>query len=136
MGRPVTNTAFNVFPYQNTLFNVMITDDLGKFDYIASFMDEKHAKMFAEQVEKEINDPTVVVRVFKGDTEDQVAEFLPGVIVDHDLCIGCGVCASILDKFILNDDNKAEFTGQVTAKDEESIDKSIESCPVNAISRS
>lgn len=55
--------------------------------------------------------------------------------VDHDLCIGCGLCESICPQvFEMGDDGLAHVIGQVTADLEESAEEARESCPVEAIS--
>lgn len=55
------------------------------------------------------------------------------VVIDADLCIGCGACTGVAaDSFILNDEGKAEFTG--TISDEASVQVAIDGCPVQAIS--
>ena len=52
--------------------------------------------------------------------------------VSEELCIGCGVCASICpDVFEMNDDNKAVVISQ---DDADCVNEAAESCPVNAIS--
>lgn len=53
--------------------------------------------------------------------------------VDKDLCIGCGLCATIAEKtFRLNGEGKAEVIEK--AKDEEKkVLEAIDSCPVQAI---
>ena len=55
------------------------------------------------------------------------------VVIDADLCIGCGACTGVAaDSFILNDEGKAEFTG--TISDGASVQAAIDGCPVQAIS--
>jgi len=55
------------------------------------------------------------------------------IIIDKNLCIGCGVCSTIAPKtFKLGPDGKAEVI-EPTVDDEETIKKVIDSCPVGAI---
>lgn len=53
--------------------------------------------------------------------------------VDQQICIGCGLCASIVpDVFQLNDEGVSEVHNQGGAP-EEKIQQAIDSCPVNCI---
>ncbi|QWV92397.1 ferredoxin [Geomonas oryzisoli] len=55
------------------------------------------------------------------------------VYVDQQICIGCGLCVSILpDLFRLNGDGVSEVYVQ-RGGDREKIQKAIDSCPVNCI---
>lgn len=55
--------------------------------------------------------------------------------VDHDLCIGCGMCESLCPQvFEMGDDGLAHVIGEVTADLEDSAEEARESCPVEAIS--
>ena len=62
------------------------------------------------------------------------------IIIDKDLCIGCGTCAAIASKsFKMGEDGKAELidlpvgkTGPV-GDDQKTIQEAIDSCPVTAI---
>lgn len=55
------------------------------------------------------------------------------VRVDEEKCIGCGLCTSLAEAvFSFNDDGKA-VAGEVTPDDEEAVNSSIASCPVEAI---
>jgi ferredoxin len=55
------------------------------------------------------------------------------VYVDQDVCIGCGLCASIAPEvFRLNDDGVSEVFSQA-GSNEEKIQEAIDSCPVNCI---
>lgn len=54
------------------------------------------------------------------------------VIKINDACIGCGTCASICSEVFEMDGSKARVKAQ---KDIPCVDESIESCPVNAISK-
>ena len=52
--------------------------------------------------------------------------------VDQNLCIGCGACVSICPKvFKINENNKSSVINQ---DDIECGQKTVESCPVQAIS--
>lgn len=55
--------------------------------------------------------------------------------VDHDLCIGSGMCESLCPQvFEMGDDGLAHVIGEVTADLEDSAEEARESCPVEAIS--
>lgn len=55
------------------------------------------------------------------------------IIIDKNLCIGCGICVTIAPKtFKLGADGKAEVIEPVGDK-EETIKEAIDSCPVSAI---
>ena len=54
--------------------------------------------------------------------------------VDQNMCIGCGMCASIApDVFIMNDDGKAAAVADTTDENRGSVSEAIEGCPVSAI---
>ena len=57
------------------------------------------------------------------------------VIVDKDLCIGCGACQAICpDVFEINDDGLSEaIESEVADKNKEEVVEAIESCPTEAI---
>lgn len=58
------------------------------------------------------------------------------VYVDHDLCIGCSLCAGIEPNvFQMNDDNLAEVIAETTPQTENTVAEAIDSCPVSAISQ-
>jgi ferredoxin len=53
--------------------------------------------------------------------------------INKNLCIGCGLCASIYPAvFRLGDDFKSEVIGE--CEDEQKCQEAIDSCPVDAIS--
>ncbi|HKM17939.1 MAG: ferredoxin [Firmicutes bacterium] len=55
--------------------------------------------------------------------------------VDHDLCIGCGLCAEICpDVFYMNDDNLAEVVDGADCDAAGCCQEAADSCPVDAIS--
>ncbi|GFO61945.1 hypothetical protein GMST_42700 [Geomonas silvestris] len=55
------------------------------------------------------------------------------VYVDQDVCIGCGLCESLVPAvFRLNDAGVSEAYDQEGA-DEKSVQEAIDSCPVNCI---
>lgn len=55
------------------------------------------------------------------------------VYVDQDVCIGCGLCESLVPAvFRLNDAGVSEAYDQEGA-DEASVQEAIDSCPVNCI---
>ncbi len=60
---------------------------------------------------------------------------MPKVVVDKDLCIGCGLCADACPKvFELQDDGKAGVISQEAAKAELDCAKdAAASCPTEAI---
>ncbi len=56
------------------------------------------------------------------------------VIVDRDLCIGCGLCASICPEvFEMDDEGKAIVSAQ-PAERTDTLKEAIDSCPTTAIS--
>lgn len=56
---------------------------------------------------------------------------MPKPTVDHDLCIGCGLCVgSHGDIFAFADDGKADAIAEGEPED---IEDAIASCPVQAI---
>ena len=55
------------------------------------------------------------------------------VYVDQEICIGCGLCVSIVPEvFRLNDAGVSEVKNQAGAG-EAKIQEAIDSCPVNCI---
>jgi ferredoxin len=55
------------------------------------------------------------------------------VFVDQDICIGCGLCVSIVPEvFLLNDDGVSEVHDQAGVT-EAKVQEAIDSCPVNCI---
>jgi len=55
------------------------------------------------------------------------------VYVDQDVCIGCGLCASVVPEvFRLNDDGVSEVF-DLEGAGEANIQEAIDSCPVNCI---
>lgn len=55
------------------------------------------------------------------------------LVVDKDLCIGCGTCAALAPAvFKMTDDGKAEVIDQ-EADTEDNIQNTADSCPVAAI---
>lgn len=55
--------------------------------------------------------------------------------VDKELCIGCGLCASLAsDIFEIEDDGLAGAVGEVTSSNEAAAKEAESSCPVAAIS--
>ena len=55
------------------------------------------------------------------------------VYVDQEICIGCGLCVSIVPEvFQLNDAGVSEVRQQAGAS-EAKIQEAIDSCPVNCI---
>ncbi len=55
------------------------------------------------------------------------------VKVNKDVCIGCGLCASISSLFQIGDDGLAEVVGVVNADNEGEAQEAKDSCPVQAI---
>lgn len=54
--------------------------------------------------------------------------------VDHDLCIGCGLCEGICPKvFKMNEDNLAEVIGEVNQETVKDAKEAEAQCPVEAI---
>jgi len=55
------------------------------------------------------------------------------IIIDKNLCLGCGTCVAIASKtFRLGNDGKEEVIEPAGDK-EETIKEAIDSCPVSAI---
>lgn len=56
------------------------------------------------------------------------------VLVDQDMCIGCGVCVNNLPEvFRFNDENKAECHNPIGASEDEIQEQAIDVCPVACI---
>ncbi len=56
------------------------------------------------------------------------------VYIDEDLCIGCGLCASIEPSvYEMGGDNLSHIVGDVTDDNEDAVREAVESCPVDAI---
>ena len=56
------------------------------------------------------------------------------IVVDQDLCIGCGSCESIApDHFKLGDDTKSRVIKQYSEEDKDIIESAKDNCPVGAI---
>lgn len=54
--------------------------------------------------------------------------------VNQDICIGCGLCASMADDvFRMNDESKAESYQPATPHNQDIVQDAINSCPVSAI---
>lgn len=57
------------------------------------------------------------------------------VAINEEECVGCGTCVAIAeDVFRMNDDEKAQVYGQVTAANKDNVQEAIDTCPVSAIS--
>ncbi len=55
--------------------------------------------------------------------------------VDHDICIGCGICETICPEvFKMNDSKATVIQKPVAPENEASADEAAKSCPVTAIS--
>lgn len=56
------------------------------------------------------------------------------VYVDHDLCIGCGLCIDAApENFTMNDDYKSEVIESLTEANKDTIQEAIRLCPTSAI---
>ena len=55
------------------------------------------------------------------------------IIVDEDMCIGCGSCESIAPEYFLVD-GKSKVKKEYQESDKDLINEAINACPVNAIS--
>lgn len=56
------------------------------------------------------------------------------IVVDADLCIGCGSCESIApDYFEIKKDGKSHPKKAYDEKDKEVIEEAVDSCPAGAI---
>ena len=57
------------------------------------------------------------------------------VIIDKEMCIGCGLCASICPEvFEMGDDGKAKVIEKSTKSTLNAVQEAVDSCPVSAIS--
>lgn len=57
------------------------------------------------------------------------------IVVDQELCIGCGGCVGVApDYFKLNDEGKSEVIKDYDEADAKLIEEAVDSCPVQAIS--
>jgi len=55
--------------------------------------------------------------------------------VNPDLCIGCGLCVSLVPEvFRLNAEGVSEAYAETPEDKWEDVDEAVDSCPVNAIS--
>ncbi len=54
--------------------------------------------------------------------------------INEDTCIGCGLCASMCEEVFEMDDNTMKAKVKVQ-KDDPCVQESIDSCPVDAISK-
>jgi ferredoxin len=58
------------------------------------------------------------------------------VKIDDELCIGCGVCCSMMeDVFELDDDEGVAIVKDNISPDGEDLIETIDACPVGAISK-
>ncbi len=56
------------------------------------------------------------------------------VIVDENVCIGCGMCCQICPEvFAMNDQGKAEVYRYDDSADHAAAQEALDSCPVTAI---
>lgn len=54
--------------------------------------------------------------------------------VDHDLCIGCGLCEEVCpDVFVMNDEGLAVIKEGADCADAGCCEEAADSCPVDAI---
>jgi len=58
------------------------------------------------------------------------------LVINKDVCIGCGTCVSVCGEvFELGDDTKSQIKKDAElAKNEQCIKEAIDACPVQAIS--
>ena len=57
------------------------------------------------------------------------------IIVDQDICIGCGTCVGIVPEYFkLTDSGKSRVIKKYDEKDKDKIQDAIDSCPADAIS--
>ena len=65
---------------------------------------------------------------------EEAKEATKKVMVDQELCIGCGGCVGVApDYFKLNDEGKSEVIKEYDEADEKLIEEAITACPVQAI---
>lgn len=58
------------------------------------------------------------------------------IVIDENLCIGCGVCESICSNvFAVNDSTMKAYVIENADLNSKCLDEAIESCPVNAIKK-
>jgi ferredoxin len=56
-------------------------------------------------------------------------------VIDQELCIGCRACVEVLPEYIeINENGKAQFTGEVPIEYATELINCVSVCPVNAIS--
>jgi ferredoxin len=56
------------------------------------------------------------------------------IVIDHNVCIGCGTCEGIASDYFKVEDGLAEVVAPYKEEDADLIDEAISSCPVSAIS--
>ena len=56
------------------------------------------------------------------------------IVIDGNVCIGCGTCEGIASEYFKVEDGLAEVAAPYKEEDADIIDEAISSCPVSAIS--
>lgn len=56
------------------------------------------------------------------------------IVVDHNVCIGCGTCEGIAPDYFQLEDGLANVVAPYKEEDADIIEEAIASCPVAAIS--
>jgi len=67
------------------------------------------------------------------DEKDEVKD-AKKILIDGNVCIGCGTCEGIASEYFKVEDGIAEVAAPYKEEDADLIDEAISSCPVSAIS--
>lgn len=56
------------------------------------------------------------------------------IVINHDICIGCGTCEGIAPEYFLVTDGLADPLKEIEDTDVDLVNESVTNCPVSAIS--